>query len=137
MDPINPETILGSIVFALVKLIGYRFLLAWIARYYRPHQTVAPIVVALVRILFGALVAGLVATAFHIGPSLGWYLVLVLARAIEWAVVIWFFYERLTGATRAGRLALFALLGTLVSCLLDLPGGFGGVFIPIMVYGFC
>jgi hypothetical protein len=134
---INPETVLGAIIFALIKLAGYWFLAQWLGRYYRPHEAAAPITVALSRIVLGALVGGFVALSFRVETNIPWYLLLVLVRAVEWALVFWFFYERLTGDTDWRRLALFACFGTVVSCVLDLPAVFSAVVIPLMFYGFC
>jgi hypothetical protein len=134
----NDETVMAGVVFALIKLVGYWFLARWIGRRYRTEVAAAsPFVVALSRVVLGALVSWIVATAFQVDNSLPWYSVLVLLRAIEWAAIVWLFYEQLAVELDWRRLALFAFFGTLLSCVLDLPAAFGAVVMPMMVYGIC
>jgi len=126
------------VVFALVKLVGYWYLARWIGRNYLPGVVAAsPFVVSISRIVLGALVSGIVAGAFDVDNTLSWYAVLVLLRAIEWAAIVWLFYERLAADFDWKRLALFAFSGTVLSCVLDLPAVFGAIVVPMMAYGFC
>jgi hypothetical protein len=52
-------------------------------------------VVSLARIVLGALLAGIVARAFDVDNTLPWYAPLVALRAVEWAAIVWLFYERM------------------------------------------
>jgi hypothetical protein len=134
----NEATVLAGLVFALVKLVGYWFLVRWIGRNYRTEVAAAsPLVVALSRIVLGALVSWIVATAFKVDNTLPWYALLIALRAAEWAAIVWFFYERLAVEFDWRRLALFAFFGTLLSCVLDLPAVLGAIAVPIMTYGLC
>jgi hypothetical protein len=134
----NDATVMAGVVFALIKLVGYCFLARWIGRNYRSEVAAAsPLVVALSRIVIGALVGWIVATACQIDNTLPWYAVLVLLRVVEWAAIVWLFYERLAVELDWRRLALFAFFGTLLSCVLDLPAVFGAVVMPMVVYGIC
>jgi hypothetical protein len=135
---LNDETILAGAVFALVKLVGYLFVAGRIARHYRPGVVAAPaLVVALSRIALAALVGGIVAGAFDVDNTWSWYGLLVLLRFVEWAAIVWLFYERLASEFSWDRLLTYAGLGTAVSCALDLPGVFGAIAVPILAYGFC
>ena len=133
----SDEEILSVVVFGLIKLVGYVFVARWVQRYYRPPHVARPLFVAISRIALGAAIAGLVAISFRVDKSMPWYLVLVSARAVEWLLVFWFFYERPTGTIDWQRLSVFTVFGTVVSCVLDLPAGFTAFVIPIMVYGIC
>ena len=135
--PFSDEEILGVAVFGAFKLVGYYFAVRWIARYYRPHKLPSALVVALSRIVLGAIVAWLVISTVDVGRNLSWYLLLVLARGLEWGVVLAYFYERAAGGIEWRRLAMFAGFGTVASCVLDLPAVFGAILVPMMAYGFC
>lgn len=134
---INEEAVLGSLVFAAIKLVGYRFAVKRVVRYYPTNTYAAPLVVALSRMVLGGLFAWPVASTFDVHKTLPWYGVLVLMRILEWGLVFWYFYERPAGAIHWRRLALFAGFGTVVSCVLDLPAAFSALIVPLMVYGFC
>src|SRR5204863_374497 len=124
-------------VFGLIKLFGYYFVAAWIGRRYRPPSVAKPLIVALSRIALGALFAWLIWSAVGVKESLPTYMGLVLLRAVEWALIIWFFHERPLGRLDGGRLAKLACFGTLGSCVLDLPAAFGAFVIPALAYGIC
>ena len=135
---INEETVLAGVVFALIKLVAYYFVAKRFALRYLPNvQAAPPLLVALSRIALGAVLAAIVAMRFQVDNTLPWYLLLLLLRVVEWAAIVWLFYERLAGEFDFARLAMFTGVGTLVSCLLDLPAVLGAIAIPIMAYGIC
>ena len=125
-------------MFAAIKLVGYVFLARWIGRRYRPDVVAAPaVVVAVSRVALAALVGWIVAMSFDVDNTLTWYSILVALRFVEWAAIVWLFYERLAAEFDWGRLAMFAGTGTALSCVLDLPAVFGAVAAPLLAYGFC
>ena len=135
---LNDETILGGAVFALIKLVAYCFVAARIARHDRPGVEAAPaLLVALARVALAALLAGIIAGAFQVDNTWSWYGLLVVLRFVEWAAIVWLFYERLASEFSWDRLLTYAALGTAASCVLDLPAVFGAVAVPILAYGIC
>jgi hypothetical protein len=134
---LDQESVVAAGVFVLIKLVGYRLLVRWLERHYHLDQPAPAMLIALSRIALGALVGGLLALAFHVEAKLPWYLLLVVLRAIEWAVVFWFFYERRADHIDWRRLAACSFLGTVASCLLDVPAVFSAIAVPIMAFGFC
>jgi len=134
---IDGEAVLATVVFGAIKLLGYFFLARFLGRRYCVGVASTPYRVAVSRMVLGALVAWLVHSTLHVQPNLSWYPALVVVRTIEWALVLWYFYERPTGAANASRLLTWSALGTLVSCLLDAPAFFGAMVAVFGVYGFC
>jgi hypothetical protein len=134
----NDEAMLAGAVFALVKLVGYVYVAARIARHYRPGVVASPaLLVALSRVALGALLAWIVAMGFDVHKTWSWYGLLVGLRFVEWAAIVWLFYERLASEFSWDRLLTYAGLGTAVSCVLDLPALFFAVAMPILAYGIC
>jgi hypothetical protein len=134
---LNGENAVFALVFGAIKLLGYYFLVRWMGRSYRVDRTPAPLVVALSRIALGAIVAWLVHTTFQVEPRRALYPALIAVRMVEWALVVAYFYERHTSAMQGRRLLLWSFLGTVVSCVLDIPAFFGAIVTVFGLYGFC
>lgn len=122
-DISNP--VIGSLVFAGIKVAGYSFAATRLNRLY--SASVNPWLFGITRTLLGVAV----------GAALGYllvgaqkdlddfYLALVPIRIFEWLVLIALFYDR--QSPNLSRLFKAAALGTLLSFALDIPAGLLGV----------
>lgn len=125
----------GVLPYLAVKLVGYSLAGEFLNRRYArsadgetrldPEPLVLPVVFGASRTalgVVGGLLAVTVESAITVPDEWGrlpFFAILTAARLAEWALVIWLFYERQQPRGATWR---YALLGTLLSYGLDLPG---------------
>jgi hypothetical protein len=120
--------IIGITVFLLVKFFGYSYAGTRLNRVYGPNYSINAFEFGRARTLLGLAggIAFIAASTRLGGPgfTIPWPLVLLfffLIRMVEWAFLIWLFYERKLVGITGKRLLRNSFDGAVWSYILDLP----------------
>jgi hypothetical protein len=131
--------IFGTIIYALIKIVGYSLFAKYLNSLYQKHQNIWK--VGLVRTVLGVVLGlvhnGIFFSFFNISMGRspiggeGTYLfftLLVLLRVIEWSLIVHWFYDK--NITEKNKALKAICLGIFWSFILDIPL-MAGLFVVI------
>ncbi len=127
----------GGIIFGAVKFIGYTAYAYSLKKLLNSPETNI-YVFGFVRVLIGLIIGYAYFNLFQLIYTEGnvdvlYYLCLLPLRLAEWYLIIWWFFGK--GILNPKQIINYAVLGTVLSCVLDIPAAF--VFIQVSRFWIC